>query len=288
MKKDEKGNWYLELTPRADYMIVVPNEALAEKYGIIYDATPNDRRHHPMTANSYVKLSIDDRVILYRITDVKGTYVLYPVNTLEENENSDFSVNPANNKYLSEEYYLGVINDFRDQLRERDIVVNKQIKAATTNEQIVEIYEKNVVDFGQILKARESERDKYKPKAVKRAKGFAKSFNINDKNTVNTGGFEDVIKRVTDRFSENPFSTLYLRSAALANYITTPGINGGSIQTINGRKYVIQKVNLSRLNRRYIGEENKEQLELLINGLMAVNVLIHNEVDLSQFIHQGK
>ena len=33
---------------------------------------------------------------------------------------------------------------------------------------------------------------------------------------------------------------------------------------------------------------NKEQLELLINGLMAANVLIHNEVDLSQFIHQGK
>ena len=33
---------------------------------------------------------------------------------------------------------------------------------------------------------------------------------------------------------------------------------------------------------------NKEQLELLINGLMAVNVIIHNEVDLSQFIYQGK
>ena len=33
---------------------------------------------------------------------------------------------------------------------------------------------------------------------------------------------------------------------------------------------------------------NKEQLELLINGLMAVNIIIHNEVDLSQFIHQGK
>ena len=33
---------------------------------------------------------------------------------------------------------------------------------------------------------------------------------------------------------------------------------------------------------------NKEQLELLINGLMAANVLIHNEVDLSQFIHQRK
>lgn len=32
---------------------------------------------------------------------------------------------------------------------------------------------------------------------------------------------------------------------------------------------------------------NKEQLELLINGLMAVNVLVHDEVDLRQFIHQG-
>lgn len=33
---------------------------------------------------------------------------------------------------------------------------------------------------------------------------------------------------------------------------------------------------------------NKEQLGLLIDGLMAANVLIHNEVDFSQFIHQGK
>ena len=33
---------------------------------------------------------------------------------------------------------------------------------------------------------------------------------------------------------------------------------------------------------------DKEQLELLIDGLKAVNVLIHKEVDLSQFIHKGK
>ena len=31
---------------------------------------------------------------------------------------------------------------------------------------------------------------------------------------------------------------------------------------------------------------NKEQLELLINGLMAVNALVHHEVYLSQFIHK--
>jgi len=33
---------------------------------------------------------------------------------------------------------------------------------------------------------------------------------------------------------------------------------------------------------------NKEQLELLIDGLMAVNVLIHNEVDFSQFLHKER
>lgn len=31
---------------------------------------------------------------------------------------------------------------------------------------------------------------------------------------------------------------------------------------------------------------DKEQLVLLINGLMAVNALVHNEVDLSQLIHK--
>ena len=33
---------------------------------------------------------------------------------------------------------------------------------------------------------------------------------------------------------------------------------------------------------------NKEQLGLLIDGLMATNVLIHNDEDFSQFIQQGK
>lgn len=31
---------------------------------------------------------------------------------------------------------------------------------------------------------------------------------------------------------------------------------------------------------------DKEQLGLLIDGLIAVNSLVHNEVDLSQFIHK--
>lgn len=33
---------------------------------------------------------------------------------------------------------------------------------------------------------------------------------------------------------------------------------------------------------------DKEQLELLIKGLKAVNILIQDKVDFSQFIHQGK
>ena len=31
---------------------------------------------------------------------------------------------------------------------------------------------------------------------------------------------------------------------------------------------------------------NKEELGLLINGLIAVNAIVHDEVDLSQFIHK--
>lgn len=33
---------------------------------------------------------------------------------------------------------------------------------------------------------------------------------------------------------------------------------------------------------------NKEQLELLIDGLMAAKILIHDKVDFSQFIYKGK
>lgn len=33
---------------------------------------------------------------------------------------------------------------------------------------------------------------------------------------------------------------------------------------------------------------NKEQLELLVKGLTAANILIHDNVDFSQFIYKGK
>lgn len=33
---------------------------------------------------------------------------------------------------------------------------------------------------------------------------------------------------------------------------------------------------------------NKEELELLIKGLMAVNNLIHDEVDIKQFLHKER
>lgn len=268
-KKDEHGNWRFELTPRADGIILIDNAGLASKYGVIYDPEPNNRNYHPYETNSYVKLSFNGVSNLYRIVSVNDTYILYPVNKLEENENSDFSVNPLNNKFLSEEYYLGIINDFRDQLRERDRIVEEQLQSAQeaaklesrdlTKEEYNEITENApTVDFSAVLEKHKLERDKYKPKTVKRASGFSKSFDINSKDTVNTGGFEDVISKVTERFSENPFSTLYLRSTALSNYITSTGIHGSSIQTINGRRYVIQKVNLSRLNKKYIGEENKD------------------------------
>ena len=33
---------------------------------------------------------------------------------------------------------------------------------------------------------------------------------------------------------------------------------------------------------------NKQELELLINGLMAANTLINNEVDFKQFLHKER
>lgn len=33
---------------------------------------------------------------------------------------------------------------------------------------------------------------------------------------------------------------------------------------------------------------NKQELELLIKGLIAANTLIHNEVDFKQFLHKGR
>lgn len=157
---------------------------------------------------------------------MQGTKLIaYPLSKLEENENSKWSVNTQNNNgYYDEEFYNAIIDEW----------------FGTTD---------NDITFNTILGKYDDKASDHKVKYENNInKSFlAKDFDINNKDTNYTGGFEDVISKVNKYFSENPDGKLYLRSVALSQFITHTGIINGSTQTINGKQYDIQKVDFKNI-----------------------------------------
>ena len=206
---------------------------LAEKYGFIYGT--GDKGNYGV--NQYVKLRFGKHTTLYKVRVEGETLLAYPLNLLEENESGVWSVNIQNNRFADESYYKAILDEWFSSTDE------------TTLKQVIEKHQ--------------STKDKHRfvnKNRISRA-SYATTFDINAKKTTDTGGFEEVIDRVTDYFSSNPKGRLYIRSKALAKYITHTGADNGSIQTINGRKYLIQKADFSKYNKLYIGK-GKESREI--------------------------
>ena len=251
-KVDKNKNEVFELVPRTDFVITVTDTKLANKYGIIYNSSKNPNNVEYKT-NSYVKLKFNNDYVLYRINKVADTYVLFPVNKLEENEYTPYSVNEDNNRFLQETYYTEVLNDFRKKLNEEQTLAVDNIEDPNFNINDVES-----VDIYSILKEHSNRKDELKYVSPKKVGRYVRNFNINKKDSVDSGGFEDVIKKVTDRFTETPFGVLYTRSTALNKYLSKVG--DISTQTINGRQYDIQKISVSQLNRKYITKNGKSEV----------------------------
>ncbi len=205
---------------------------LAEKYGMIYKV--GEKNNYGV--NKYVKLRFGKDTILYRIKENYGEIVAYPLNTLEENETDDWSVNVQNNKYPDSSYYEEIIDEWYHPA-----------EGTTT------------ISLKQIIEAKKDSIDKHKFVNKNRTTRYtyATTFDINAKNTVYTGGFEEVIDKITSYFANNPKGKLYLRSGALANFIKHTGPFNGSIQSINGKKYQIIKMDFTTYNETYI--ENRNQ-----------------------------
>lgn len=230
------------------YLDIANNEnhkRLANKYGFTYEIGTKGNFGY----NRYVKLRFDKKTVLYKIVpdnEIAPTkFAAYPVNLLEANENSKWSVNPTNNTYLAEEYYLGAINE---------------VFTANTHDDRKAVIEKHKAD-----------REKYKyENPYRKTQDYALDFDINEKGTINTGGFEDVIAKVGTFFSENPTGRLYVRSIALDNFIKKVGQS--SIQTINGKEYLIKKVDFRNYNDYYIGHHspnfNVDALDKQIKDIM--------------------
>uniref|UniRef100_A0AAU8MHQ1 Nuclear pore complex-like protein n=1 Tax=Geladintestivirus 5 TaxID=3233137 RepID=A0AAU8MHQ1_9CAUD len=206
---------------------------LAEKYGMIYKV--GEKNNYGV--NKYVKLRFGKDTVLYKIVENYGEIIAYPLNTLEENETNDWSVNVQNNKYPDSSYYEEIIDEWYHPV---------EGSTTTSLKQIIESKKDSFASHRFVNKNRTTRST------------YATTFDINTKKTVDTGGFEDVIDKVNSYFAKNPKGRLYLRSGALAKYITHTGPINGSIQTINGKEYQIVKMDFKRYNNMYIGERNKD------------------------------
>lgn len=218
-----------ELSRTSDGIIVLDvNDKLAVKYGFSYKISKNENN----IPNDYVKLRFGKNIELYKIVNITGssTIVAYPINILESTEsNVEFSSNPNNNKHLSEDYYLEVIDDW--SRAQQDYYEN-----------IEEQTEPNIEDS---IKKLQSSKSKYKftPKSKTL---YAESFDINKTKGNDAGAFEQARRQIIDFFTENPVGQLFILNGGLAKYIKHTGEQNGSIQTINGKQYNIVKVKIGK------------------------------------------
>lgn len=222
----------------------IGDKDLIKKYGFGYESDNNGN----IETNKFVKLRFGRNIELYKIETIGYDVFAYPVSLLEENETGEWSANPQNN-------YGKYDNDFYQAIKEEWF--------NTTDSSI---------ELKQVIENHKEEADKHKYTNPNKtiSSHYAAEFDINTKRSVDSGGFEDVIDKVTKYFTNNPKGILYLRSGALAKYIKYTGLINGSIQTINGREYSITKEDFSKYNRRYIGDKNlsheiKEKNEQIVD-----------------------
>lgn len=229
-------NKQFELPYRTDFVIGLDltndeDKAKAIKYGLMYESG----QHSDIVANKYVKLKYDKRIILYKIVhdSYSGRLVAYPLNKLESTESGTWSSNANNNIYMSEDYYADLASR----------IISDADYTKTTTELV-----------GQLSSTTEEKKAyRFHNDMTVKKSGYSIPFNINDKNSKYTGGFEAVKAAVEQHFGDFPINTpLIIRSRALADHIST----GNVIQTINGRQYEIRPYSLRAQNNRYIGPKN--------------------------------
>lgn len=257
-----------ELPRTSDGIIILDTaSSLAVKYGFSFDSQGKGNPQDYM-ANSYVKLKFGKTTELYKIVEdgYNMQIIAYPVNTLEATEsNVEFSANYNNNRHLSEDYYLSVIDNMYSlqqdyyenvelQLKEQinEFIENNRDKLSSDelSDKIEEIKdnfykEHPVPGIAEAIFKLQGSKDKYR--ATRESKKlYAESFDINKTKGNDAGAFEQARIQIIEYFAENPTGQLYILNGGLAKYIKHPGEQNGSIQTIDGQRYDITKVSIGK------------------------------------------
>lgn len=270
-KDKTKPIWRKDLIPTSQGIIIVSDNEIADKYNIIYvDANGNTY------ATPIIKLVTDNRPVLYRVHDLNDRYVLTPLNTLEENEFLEMSINPENNRHQRDAWYDAVIEDYANIINEQQ----QELKALKQQENTAEVRTKekelksnpkySITNSIQELLA-QADLQQYMTKNIDNSK-YAKKFDLNSKDTPYTSDFEKIISDIEKRFEIEQGKILFIRSNSLKNFITHSGKLYGSIQEVNGVKYDIQRVWYKGKNKKYIEEHqpvkevNKDLQEIFVEA----------------------
>jgi hypothetical protein len=91
------------------------------------------------TPKQYIKLVVPNiGTILYRMRNIQGKGVyIYPVNLLESNEVTEYSVNNNNNKFYTEDYYVDIINESIGTNETVETVANREEFKVDRNTQVI-------------------------------------------------------------------------------------------------------------------------------------------------------
>lgn len=248
-----KPRYAKDLIPTSQGIIIVNDLTMLTKYNIA------KMSKNSLHFNNFIRLTDEGVTTLYRIHRQEGTTaILTPLNILEENESFEMSVNNDNNKYNTDGWYQAVIDNYNEKLieQEREIyAIESDNETATEELNAINNNPKYSLNASINDLMAQADLRKYMVANVNKSK-YAKPFDINSKNTPYTSGFETVIDAVIERFDVEKGLSLTITSNTLNKFINYPYKLYGSIQNINGTNYLIQKLNFSKKNEKYIGTDN--------------------------------
>ena len=198
-----------ELKRNAEKIILIPNteenKELLGKYKITY--VKGDDTYF----NSFIRLKFGkEDEILYRIVLVNGSYLLHPVNLLEENEHGEFSSNSANNRFPSQRYYQKIIDDLK--------------KSEVTNESL-SIISSNYKSEDYRRKINKDKENKFE----------TIDFSMDNPNPSDIGMVDHIKKEVQNFYKTktNRDKVLFMRDRGLERHIKKYGEAAGLIQYID-------------------------------------------------------
>jgi len=234
------------------------------------------------TPNSYVRFGSNKGSFLYRIEPIKDQFdnilslVLYPLNPLETNETSDLSARQMNNSYYPQpEVYKALINKHIQELKDNN---DAAMTAAWVGSTLISM-------------RKDGTYVRFFPQKMFNEEAIALDFSIEELAEEGKGGMIEVLSKIRTHFNNVTAKPLYLTNLELTNYIFVADPRYGSIQSVKmpnnkRRNFIINKVDMSYYNKRYLSKRNGAYL--MSDETFAYNIEREQNEDIKQAIKNAR